>query len=78
MVFLDYLLPGTTALENIENLKLLKNHPKIVVISGKDIDEVKSELGEHHKNVIGFLGKPFEINDIKNIINNFYKEHAIN
>jgi len=64
LVFLDYQMPNTNGVEVIEELTKIKKRIMIVIMSGYDVSDLESEF-EKHRNVCGFLPKPFELEDLQ-------------
>ena len=64
LVFLDYQMPDTNGLQVVEQLTSIKKKVKVILMSGHDITKLENEFSKH-KNIIGFLPKPFELEDLK-------------
>jgi len=63
VVFLDIIIPGTTAFEVLEKIKKISPETKVVIITGKLIDkDLLKEL--RGKGSSAFLQKPFKIEDL--------------
>jgi len=67
VVFLDVVMPGVPSIEVLEEIKNISPETKVVMITGKLMD--KDSLSDlMQKGAIGYLQKPFKIEDIKEII----------
>ncbi len=67
VVFLDVVMPGVPSIEVLEEIKNISPETKVVMITGKLMDkDLLSDLMQ--KGAIGYLQKPFKIEDIKEII----------
>ncbi|HDZ26603.1 hypothetical protein LCGC14_0688590 [marine sediment metagenome] len=67
VVFLDLVMPGVPSIEVLEEIKNISPETKVVMITGKLMDkDLLSDLIQ--KGAIGYLQKPFKIEDIKEII----------
>ena len=67
VVFLDVVMPGVPSIEVLEEIKNISPETKVVMITGKLMDkDLLSDLMQ--KGAIGYLQKPFKIEDIKQII----------
>jgi signal transduction histidine kinase/CheY-like chemotaxis protein len=67
VVFLDIVMPGVPSVDVLEEIKKISPETKVVMITGKLMD--KDLLGElMQKGAVGYLQKPFKIEDIKEII----------
>ncbi len=67
VVFLDVVMPGVPSIEVLEEIKNISPETKVVMITGKLMD--KDSLSDLiQKGAIGYLQKPFKIEDIKEIL----------
>ena len=67
VVFLDVVMPGVPSIEVLEEIKNISPETKVVMITGKLMDkDLLSDLIQ--KGAIGYLQKPFKIEDIKEIL----------
>ena len=67
VVFLDVVMPGVPSIDVLEEIKKISPEAKVVMMTGKLMD--KDLLGELiQKGAVGYLQKPFKIEDIKEII----------
>ena len=67
VVFLDVVMPGVPSIEVLKEIKNISPETKVVMITGKLMD--KDSLSDlMQKGAIGYLQKPFKIEDIKEII----------
>jgi len=67
VVFLDIVMPGVPSIDVLEEIKKISPETKVVMITGKLMD--KDLLGElMQKGAVGYLQKPFKIEDIKEIL----------
>jgi nitrogen-specific signal transduction histidine kinase/CheY-like chemotaxis protein len=67
VVFLDIIIPGTTAFEVLERIKKISPETKVVIITGKLMNnDLSNELRQ--KGASAFLQKPFKAEDIMRAI----------
>jgi len=73
LMFLDYRLPGISGVEVLKQLRLLKQHLKIIIISGFDLEEIEDEISGLN-NIVDILHKPFSteyiVNKVKEVSKN--------
>ncbi|WP_296618686.1 response regulator [Marivirga sp.] len=62
LVFLDQYIDG---LSGFDVLDLMKQQPKIIMISSEDIDQKKLE---EYPNVIGFIEKPINLDKLDSLL----------
>ncbi len=66
IAFLDMVMPGKNGIEVLKDLKAVRPHLPVVMMSGYSIQEQRDEAV--HLGACGCLKKPFEIEDIRRII----------
>lgn len=68
LILSDYLMPGKSGLEFLEIIKSKKEYHStpFYIMSARTDKEVKHKFKE--KNITGFVDKPFEINELLDII----------
>ena len=64
LVFLDYQMPNSNGVEVLRELTSINKKIDVVMMSGHDVTEIETEF-KKNKCVIGFLPKPFELDDLK-------------
>jgi len=62
LVILDYILPGRSAAEMIQDLRSINPNVKVMLSTGLQEQQV-GELTAN-ESVVGFIQKPFDINDL--------------
>ncbi len=77
IVLLDVLMPGLKTEEILEKLKEKKMETKIVIVSVlQNLDKEKKDLFQK-KNIIGYLSKPFDTEDLISIMLSNLEENKI-
>jgi len=67
LILLDYRMPGLTAQEFIQIIRARNiDTPIVLMTAGKDPSDQARELG-----VAGYLQKPFELNDLLNVVRQY-------
>ena len=64
IVTLDVMMPGLTTLEILGRLKGKKSNPKIILVTVVRFTEEEKKSLYEAANVVGYIKKPFEIDDI--------------
>ncbi|GAE92533.1 hypothetical protein JCM21714_1539 [Gracilibacillus boraciitolerans JCM 21714] len=68
LIFLDFKLPVIDGPKVVEKLEQQNIHIPTIVISG--LPEIAEEKMQHFASVVQTIGKPFQLNDIREIVNN--------
>jgi len=68
LVTLDVMMPGLTTKEILEKIKEKKNNPKILLLTVVRFSEAEKERIMNMGNVVGYITKPFEFDDLLNSV----------
>jgi len=68
LVTLDVMMPGLTTKEILEKIKEKKNNPKILLLTVVRFSEAEKERLMNMGNVVGYITKPFEFDDLLNSV----------
>ncbi len=72
LFFIDVRMPGINGLETTREIRKINPLAAVVIITGYAVDDVLDALQK--EGIEGIIHKPFEIGQIKEVINNFSKE----
>lgn len=72
LFFIDVRMPGINGLETTREIRKINPQAAVVIITGYAVDDVLDELQK--EGVEGVIRKPFEISQIKEVINSFSKD----
>lgn len=73
IVTLDVMMPGLTTKEILEKLKNMKRKPKIILLTVIRFSEEEKKKLYEMGNVVDYVTKPFEIDDLLDSIKKFAK-----
>ncbi len=71
IVTLDVMMPGLTTKEILEKLQKMKNNPKIILLTVVRFSEGEKKKLYEMGNVVDYVAKPFEIDDLMDSIKKF-------
>ncbi len=71
IIFLDMRLPFSNGIEILKKIKVIKPYQKVIIMTGDP--ERDKILSAKNASVDGFIAKPFNILEIKEIINKMLK-----
>lgn len=73
IVTLDVMMPGLTTKEILEKLKNMKRNPKIILLTVVRFSKEEKKKLLKMGNVVDYVTKPFEIDDLMDSIKKFAK-----
>ena len=73
IVTLDVMMPGLTTKEILGKLKNMKRNPKIILLTVIRFSEEEKKKLYEMGNVVDYVTKPFEIDDLLDSIKKFAK-----
>ncbi|MBN2066819.1 MAG: response regulator, partial [Candidatus Thermoplasmatota archaeon] len=68
LITLDVMMPGMTTSKILEKLKDKKSKPKIILLTVVRYSEEEKEKIYKMGNVVDYITKPFELDDLMNVI----------
>ena len=71
IVTLDVMMPGLTTKEILEKLKKINSNPKIILLTVVRFSEEEKKRLYKMGNVVDYVTKPFEIDELMKSINKF-------
>jgi DNA-binding response OmpR family regulator len=71
IVTLDVMMPGLTIWEILGRLKGKKSNPKIILVTVVRFTEEEKKSLYEAANVVGYIKKPFDIDDIMDVVKKF-------
>ena len=73
IVTLDVMMPGLTTLEILGRLKGKKSNPKIILVTVVRFTEEEKKNLHEVANIVGYIKKPFDIDDFIDTVENHLK-----
>ncbi len=77
LVTLDVMMPGLTTKEILKKLKNKKSNPKIILLTVLRYTESERNNIMNLGNIVDYVAKPFDIDDLTECINKHLKQQII-
>lgn len=75
VVITDIMMPGESGFDLIAYIRSRRPNARIIVMTGRGLGEIRAELSAANCSVDGFIGKPFHLETLWEVVNTCLQPH---